>query len=118
MPSPRLNERQEQLELEEYFLSDHPLESLFPEQESIPPVETSVPNSVTTDGPAQQVPPPVHVPSDSLAGTSAPLLSNPSLTDMLSNFPLFASDSAMPATGQIEPSSETELLETAVSAPN
>ena len=57
------------------------MEALFSENEAVPDVIDNTPS------------PPIQAPSKSastsLAGTSAPLLTNPSLTDMLSNFPIW-----------------------------
>ena len=57
------------------------MEALFSENEAVPDALDVAPN------------PNIHVPTESaatsLTGTSAPLLTNPSLTDMLSNFPIW-----------------------------
>ena len=57
------------------------MEALFSENEAVPDV---IDNTLS---------PPIQAPTKSagtsLAGTSAPLLTNPSLTDMLSNFPIW-----------------------------
>ena len=57
------------------------MEALFSENEAVPDVLDIAPN------------PTIHAPTESagtsLTGTSAPLLTNPSLTDMLSNFPIW-----------------------------
>ena len=57
------------------------MEALFSENEAVPDVLDMAPN------------PTIHAPTESagtsLTGTSAPLLTNPSLTDMLSNFPIW-----------------------------
>ena len=57
------------------------MEALFSENEAVPDVIDNTPS------------PPIQAPSKSastsLAGTFAPLLTNPSLTDMLSNFPIW-----------------------------
>ena len=62
-------------------------ETLFSENEAIPDVIEN------TESPPTQASAPTQIPtknaSISLAGTSAPLLTNPSLTDMLSNFPIW-----------------------------
>ena len=62
-------------------------EALFSENEAIPDVIEN------TESPPTQASAPTQIPtknaSISLAGTSAPLLTNPSLTDMLSNFPIW-----------------------------
>ena len=73
----------------------HDLEPLYSDQEKIQP-ETKPTGSL--------------VPSPS--GTSAPLLSNPSLTDTLSNFPLFDPQAEQPSAPELlaetEPPQETE----------
>ena len=57
------------------------MEALFSENEAVPDIMDDTPN------------PPIQAPTKSantsLTGTSAPLLTNPSLTDMLSNFPIW-----------------------------
>ena len=62
-------------------------EALFSKNEAIPDVIEN------TESPPTQASAPTQIPtknaSISLAGTSAPLLTNPSLTDMLSNFPIW-----------------------------
>ena len=115
MPSPQPSGPGQSQELEEFLLSDPPPELLFPEQELIPPVETETSNNTASDSipgsMLQPAPPPVYIPSDSLAGTSAPLLSNPSLTEMLSKFPLLPSGSAMPKTESSESKTQSETAD-------
>ena len=57
------------------------MEALFSENEAIPDVNGNTP-SPPTQAPTKKA-------SISLAGKSGPLLTNPSLTDMLSNFPIW-----------------------------
>ena len=56
------------------------MEALFSENEAVPDIIDDVQN------------PPLQIPTNSadisLSGTSAPLLTNPSLTDKLSNYPI------------------------------
>ena len=58
------------------------MEALFSENEAVPEIVDDVQY------------PPIQVPTNSaetsLSGTSAPLLTNPSLTDKLSNFPIWS----------------------------
>ena len=58
-----------------------PMEALFSENEAAPDAKADTP-----DHPARAL---IDSAGTSLAGTSAPLLTNPSLTDMLSNFPIW-----------------------------
>ena len=92
MPTPQHSAR---AELEEYFLSDNPLEPLFPAEESIPPVGTQSQEIALSDANRSEITSSVSIPPDSLAGMSAPLMTNPSLTDILSNFPLFPSETVI-----------------------
>ena len=57
------------------------MEALFSENEAVPDITDETP-SPPTQAPTKSA-------STSLAGTSAPLLTNPSLTDVLSNFPIW-----------------------------